>query len=137
MARILAELEITGVWERGIPNRERIAIKVKEPLDLSNYILVLGIPIAEQIAVPLEDHAFYFGKETIYPPHWIIIYTGPGDRKLTHMQDSREPALVLHWGKPTTILNDERIVPVLISFEGILVGPHSQALRLIDKTGKT
>lgn len=124
MLRILEELQIIGVWDRGVPNQERIAIKATQETDLSNYLLFLGVPLGQQFAFPLNEDLFWFGKEIIVPPTWVIVYTGPGERKITTMRDSREPALVLHWGKKTTILGHPNVVPVLVSLEGVLVAPH-------------
>lgn len=130
LLRILEEFEIVGVWERGVPNKERIAIKAKQSVDLSNYLLFLGVPLSDQTAFPLTTDIFWFGKEIVDSGTWVILYTGPGDRKYTKMESIGEPALVLHWGKKTTILNSENIVPVMVSLEGVLVGPHPPFLEL-------
>lgn len=130
MLRVLYELEIAGIWDRGIPNKERIAIRATQEVDLSNYLLFLGVPVADQAAIPLTTDLFWFGKEIVVPPTWVIVYTGPGERKITSMKDSNEPALVLHWGKLNTVLNNTNVVPIIVSLEGVLVGPHSSYLKL-------
>lgn len=130
MFRLLEELEIVGVWDRGTPNKERIAIRTRAEVNLGNYLLFLGIPTGDQSAIPLTADLFWFGNEIVATSTWVIIYTGPGKPKITKMQHSQEPALVLHWGKPITILNNTNVVPVIVSLEGVLVGPHPGYLRL-------
>ena len=133
MLRILDELSIIDVWERGVPNRERIAIKAVNEVDLSNYLLFLGLPLADQLVFPLNEHLFWFGKEIVVPPTWVIVYTGPGERKITTMKHTGEPALVLHWGKKHTVLNDPDVAPVVVGLEGVLVGPRRSYLSLPQK----
>jgi hypothetical protein len=128
MIPLIEEIVIQGVYDRGVPNKERIALKVLESVDLSRCLLLLGFPINPTSAYPLKNHVFLLGQEQVVPPHWILIYTGPGERKLTREVHSREPALVLHLGEARTILHDERVAPILISVDGILVGSAPQLL---------
>ena len=133
MLRILDELQIVGVWDRGIPNKERIAIKTYRTTNLVDYFLFLGVPVGNQTAVPLTDNVLHLGQSimgVIEPPTWVIVYTGPGETKLTTIKPSGESALVLHWGKKETALHNPNVVPVLLSAEGIFVSPHSGILHI-------
>jgi hypothetical protein len=48
----------------------------------------------------------------------IILYTGAGQEPLhTQTSDTREPAMVFHWGKQQTIFNDLSIEPCLIHMD--------------------
>jgi hypothetical protein len=51
---------------------------------------------------------------TIPPKARIVIYTGPGQKVLTTIEDTGEPAVVLHWGRSLTIFSAPLIVPALI-----------------------
>jgi hypothetical protein len=70
----------------------------------------------------------WLGEEiTVEPPYWIFVYTGPGQRRFTTTEGSKEPALVLHWGKPQTLLGYPMIAPTLFRIGGIL-RPSSPSL---------
>ena len=133
LLRTLHEFEIIGVFDRGIPNTERIVIRVKEQIQLTNYLLMLGIPVGENHAIPLNFDVFWFGDDILDPLTWIFIYTGPGQRRITTLNNTNDPAVVMHWGKRNTILNNENITPVLVSIEGVLVAPHQEYLSIQDR----
>jgi hypothetical protein len=122
MVRILDEIEIFGVYDRGVPNEERIALRVKRQINLRDYLMILGVPISEQLAFPLEGNLYHFSSELVDSPAWIFFYTGTGERRITREVQTGEPAIVIHWGKQYTILNDERVVPVILGIDGVLVG---------------
>jgi hypothetical protein len=137
MIRILDELEIWGVYDRGLPNRERIVIRTKAPVSLGDYIMFLGVPGEGQTAWPLIDHVYWFGPENLVIPMWVFVYTGTGQRLISSEEKTGEPALVLHWGKTRTVLHDPNIVPVIVSIEGIFVSPISPYLGLSANGGVT
>lgn len=126
MLRVLSELEIVMVADAGIANKERIIIKVHDYVDLSNYVLIVGMPVGDHQILPLRDHFFWFGKEVVGPQYTIFLYTGPGTRLATTVQGTNEPALVLYWGKPTTLFHSRILSPAILSLEGIFVGPQPQ-----------
>ena len=135
MLRVLYELKIVDVADRGIPNKERVYLQTTVDLSLGTYLLSLGYPIGNQKVYPAFDQYFWFGNETVAANTWIIVYTGPGDPKVTTMNnDRRDPVLVLHWGKPQTILGDNNIHPFIISFDGILVAETPEIQRLAAST---
>lgn len=117
-------LELITVSDRGIPGQERIYLKTHQRVNLSEYVVLVGFHLSDNYALPLPDHSFWLGAHTVDPEYWIIVYTGPGEAVWTRTSDTKEPALVLHWGKPTTIFNDQRIVPCLVHIDmaGIQIG---------------
>lgn len=131
MLRVLSELRIVDVVDRGIPNKKRIYLQAMTDLSLGTYLLSLGYPVGNQKVFPSFDQYFWFGNETVSANTWIIVYTGPGEPKVTAMpNESKDPVLALHWGKPQTILGDNSLHPFIVSFEGILVAETLELQRL-------
>jgi hypothetical protein len=106
-------LQLVAVASRGEPGQERVYIRANKPADLREYLLIVGLHIDGSTAFPSPDHVLWLGNEHVETGTWIIIYTGLGQRTVTHITETREPALVLYWGRNTTLFHDERIVPIL------------------------
>lgn len=131
MLRLIYELGIVNVSDRGVPNKERIYLQAKTDLQLGNYLLSIGYPIGNQKVYPAFDQYFWFGNETVSANTWIIVYTGPGQPKVTSMANAtKDPVLVLHWGKPQTILGDNHLHPFILSFDGIVVAETPELQKL-------
>jgi hypothetical protein len=135
MLRVITELIIMYIADRGVPNKERIYLKTTVDLSLGSYLLSLGYPVGNQKVYPGIDQYFWFGNETVAADTWIIVYTGPGEPKISKMNDERkDPVLVLHWGKPQTMLGDTRLFPYLLSVDGVLVAESEELQKLIAAT---
>jgi hypothetical protein len=132
MLRILHELKIINLSDRGIPNKERIYLQATTELALGSYLLSIGYPVGNQKIYPAFDQYFWFGNETVSANTWIIVYTGPGEPKVTSMENAtKDPVLVLHWGKPETLFADTKLHPFVISFDGILVAEPPELQRRV------
>lgn len=119
--RQIDELAFIGIYDRGVPNRERIVLRPTRRIALAEYIVALGLKAPGGLVRPLPNNLFWFSDEiTIEPPYWIFLYTGPGERLFTTLQATKDPALVLHWGRATTLLQNPEIEPVVLQLGGIL-----------------
>src|SRR5262249_31570481 len=118
-------LHLEGVWDRGVPNTERIALRPTRPVNLGEYVVGLGVRTPDGATFPLRDDFMWLEEGVLEPPAWVFIYTGPGVRRFTTVMGTTEPALVLHWGRDHTVLNDARVYPVVYHLEGILT-PQSE-----------
>lgn len=114
-------LEMVGVYSPGIPNQERIYLKANFDLNLGEYFIVTGWQITNDFAIPLNLDVFWLGNLSVSAGTWVVIYTGPGEQKITRLTTG-EPALVLHWGKQTTVFTLPQVVPVLIHIDAVKVG---------------
>jgi hypothetical protein len=113
-----APLEIHSVSARGLPNQERVYIRVNTRTYLGDYLLLAGVFLPDGRAIPVPNVSLWLGGETIDSGSWILVYTGPGEGKLmTQMKDTKEPVLVLHWQVPTTIFEAPNMVPVLVKID--------------------
>lgn len=128
----VSEIEIVGVYDRGVANRERIVLRANTTIDCSQYAVVAGpvtVNAGASFIYPARDVLYYFGSGIVYATEWVIIYTGSGDALKTTMQGSGEPVYVVHWGRPTTLFADSRISPALIRVDAIniLLPPVNQS----------
>lgn len=123
----LEELELSGVYDRGKPNNERIVTRSILPINLASYGVMLGRSTARfaadpNNAIPIPDNLFWFGNIDIAANTYIFLYTCGGNFRVTTTQAGDYPALVYHWGKSLTVLNDPDIVPIIFRMDSVIVG---------------
>jgi hypothetical protein len=129
---VITELAIAHVYEPGVPNKERIAIRVDAAVDLGSYAVVLGVRSpGTQFITPIRDSMFWFGSGTVAVRDWIFVYTGSGT-PTTVPPSADTPGVgnvyVLYWGRPQTAFHDPQVVPVLWRISGVFIPPVSLAL---------
>jgi len=92
-----------------VPNEERIYLKANHRVALT-ITAPRWCPACTQRAFPLQDQCSGFGQgnDTLEAGTWLIIYTGSGQRLVTFLRGTQEPALVLYWGRPTVLFTDSR-----------------------------
>lgn len=121
----VSNIRMWGVYDRGVPNSERITLQNASGthLDLTPYMLLLGWN-TEQGSLPVQNRLFWFGGLTIDPDTWLYVYTGPGDTKFTTVgKDNRKsPAVIFHWGLEKPVFADDRLRPVLIELGATVIG---------------
>lgn len=125
---VIWELSVLGVFDPGIPNRERLIIRPTEAVNLGDYAVGTGI-IHDQdpnLVYPIRDSILWLPGFQIEPPAWIFVYTGEGNFKETTVGERKDRALVVHWSRERTIFNHREIVPVLYKLSGMLIGPCPQ-----------
>jgi len=125
LARLAKPLELFRVEARGVPNQERIYLKANQRVSLREYLLLVGVQLPDKTAFPHPNQVLWLGNDTLDAGTWLIVYTGSGQRIVTFLRDTREPALVLYWGRPTVLFADNGFVPVLTRFEmsSVQMGP--------------
>lgn len=119
----IGELVIQDVYDRGVPNQERILIRPTQAVNMGQYGIMLGVKDSQTIesALPVNDCLFWFGDGIVEPQSWIFIYTGPGTGRKTEMQN-KEPAYVLHWGRTHTVFANSLVVPILFRVDAVYLG---------------
>jgi hypothetical protein len=121
----VAELRLFGAFDRGVPNRERITLRVQgQAVNLGNYFLLLGSQRQPYSAMPIPNQSFWLGEMVLEPWTWLYVFTGPGSPGFTTQQETGETAYVMHWGRKGIVLREEHIVPVIMRMQvaGITVG---------------
>lgn len=124
----LTEMNIVGVYDRGVPNQERIVINVRQTLNLGQYGVMLGIKATDGFAFPVRDNLFWFGDGLVFQGDWLFIYTGPGQARTSPVPNTSETLYSIHWGRPTTILNAKELVPILFRVDAVQVTNESLSI---------
>jgi hypothetical protein len=117
----ITELNVVGVYDRGVPGQERIVIRVGQTVNLGQYGVMLGIRGTDGAAFPVRDNLFWFGDGLVFEGDWLFIYTGPGQARATTVPNTSETLYSIHWGRPTTILNAKELVPILFRVDAVQV----------------
>ncbi len=119
----LEELNIHPVADRGVPNRERIAIYVKETTNMGQYGIMVGYSAVNNSAVPYQDNLFWFGDGIVSAGDWILLYTGKGVATTIDWDATGGKIYSIHWGRSTTIFANTNIVPILFRVDAVDVAP--------------
>lgn len=124
----IIELNVRGVFDRGHPNLERIAIYVNSPLNIGQYGIMIGIKGDAGSAFPIKDHMFWFGDGYLSAGDWIFIYTGAGSTSISNIPGGGSKLYSVHWGKPATLFHAAEIVPILFKVDAVLVPQETPQL---------
>lgn len=115
----LEELQVMGVLDRGVPNKECIAILVCETIAMGQFGLMLGIHNQDNMAQPVFDHLFWFGDGLVYKNDWLFVFTGSGKSTVNQSSDGKNKIYTVHWGKGSTVFADSSIVPILFRVDAV------------------
>ena len=115
----ITELQIIGIYDRGVANQERIAIQAKQSLNLGQYGIMLGGKNISGQMIPYNDNLFWFGDGVVQQGDWLYIYTGPGKARVNDIPGQSEKIYTIHWGKGSTILALSDITPILFRVSAI------------------
>jgi hypothetical protein len=110
------EISPFGVIEPGIANRERIALRPTEEINLAHFGIMVALrgagPHGELF--PINDVFFWFGEKIVTPPCWILVFTGKGQPQML-----TENGQILHaffWGRESTLFAIPNLVLVPLVF---------------------
>ena len=115
----LQEIMIHPVADRGVPNRERIPIYIKEATNLGQYGIMVGLSAFGTAASPYQDNLFWFGDGVLNAGDWILLYTGKGQPKVDDWKPTEGKVYSLHWGRNSTMFANTNIVPVLFRVDAV------------------
>lgn len=129
------ELELFGIYDRGVPNRERIVLRAHRPVDLSNYALLLGIRGKHGSIVPAPDQFQWLGATRVEGPAWVFVYTGPGQPTVTLETTTKEPAHSIYWNKPSVIFTDPQLIAALVYMSPVQIWAKDKTLADLQQQG--
>ena len=116
---LVTELAVVGVFSRGVPNEERIIIRANQTVQMGQYGLMIGVKLGQGFASPVRDNLLWFGDGIISKGDWIFVYTGPGNPRVTNLPNSPEKLYSIHWGRKTTFLASNDLVPILFRVDAV------------------
>jgi hypothetical protein len=107
-------LSIAGIFDRGVPNKERIALSVAVEANLSSYVTLLSrYNPGRQTIASGNMTSYWFSPATVKPGDFVILYTGSG----TNASNPRPTGGTNHffyWGLKSTIFDDPESCAVLL-----------------------
>lgn len=124
----IPELTLFGVYDRGVPNQERIAIAVNTYVEMGQFGILLGVAQQDGQAVPIRDNFLWFGTGTVARGDWIFIYSGPGEPRVSEVPNTTNKIYTIHWGRSATILGEPTITPILFRVGALNVYAATPAL---------
>lgn len=124
----IIELDTYSVFDRGLPNMERIAIYAKIPLNIGQYGLMIGIKADGGAAFPLKDHMFWFGDGYLNAGDWIFVYTGSGESRISNIPGGNAKIYSAYWGKPSTLFHAMELVPILFRVDAVYIPQENPQL---------
>jgi hypothetical protein len=114
-------LAMVGVWNRGVPNRERVVLVATEQTNLGKYALVTARR-TNQGYEPQADHFHWFQDQDLAVGVYVVVFTGSGQAGWTTLQGSGALTWVVHAGYPHVLYANTSIVPLLVEIGGISPG---------------
>lgn len=122
------ELTLVGVYERGIPNQERIVFRATQTVDVGQFGIILGIKNSPGMAVPIRDNFFWFGDGILNDGDWVFLYTCPGKSTGSVIPNTDSKLYTVFWGRKKVVLSDSNIVPMLIRLDAVTVAGNQLSL---------
>lgn len=107
------DITLHSVAERGVPNRERIILRVDAPCNAASYAVLLGTSVAGYNPTPFADNFLWIGNGELLARDWIFLYSGHGESRVDNLSDDQR-LFSLYWRRPTTILHNPYVVSILI-----------------------
>ena len=117
----IPEFELRGVYDAGVPNKERVILRVAQPIEMGNYALLLGVRSTPGHVVPISNSAYWFGSASIPANDWVMVYTGAGQGTKVPTEDRKSTIWIGYWGRPQTVFHDKNVIPVLWRLNGIAI----------------
>lgn len=125
----LPEIKIMAVLDRGVPNRECIALRVERSINMAQYGMLLGISLyTNGLATPIRDNFFWFGEGLMNVGDWVFIYTGSGENTFNPSSDNTHMNYTLYWNRPVTVLHNSNVVPMVFRMDAVQVHHTQSAL---------
>ena len=112
--RYIGPLRILGIYARGVPNNERIVLDAEQPVNLSEFGLLVGTYTSTGGLLPFRDRFFWFGGLAVDAGTRVFVYTAPGQFRYTTVSGQTTPAVVYHWGSKVTLFNQSTTTIALI-----------------------
>ena len=115
----LTELRVVGVFDRGKPHKECIAIQVNQALNIGQYGIMLGHHVEGNGAIPYCDQLYWFGGGWVKAGDWIFVYTSSGEPRQTPQQNGVNCTYTVYWGRPATMFAHTSVVPMLFRVDAV------------------
>jgi len=113
------EFGTVGIFDSGVPNRERIVMRPTQILNLAEFALTVSSVDDNGSVTPIPDLFLWLGELWVTPPSWIVVFTGPGSFNQGAHSQTGETVFELHWGRANTIFGSPNLAVSLLRIGGI------------------
>ncbi len=118
----LQDVELIGVADPGVPNKERIILRPWVDTNLQSYVVGLGKDIDGEGFVPIGNRIFFFTQTIPESGSWVIVYTGEGVSTQSELPTTGEKTYTFFWGFKNVIFLNPQIIPILYSIGSMISG---------------
>lgn len=108
-------LSILDVVDRGVPNSERVPIRVEAHCALGNFWLGIGLRQDVGRVFPINDNLFWLGNGYLTPGDWIFVYSGRGAPRRNAIPNQPNTIYTMHWNRSEVLFQSEELHPILIT----------------------
>jgi hypothetical protein len=127
------ELSLLGLYDPGVPGKERIVLRPTEPVNLAQFGIMVGYRPGNGDVIPLRDFFFWFSEIVVPTPSWIVVFTGEGKYEVTKHPTNEQPVYVYYWGRKKTLFHDPQFIPVIFQLSAVLLA-HNPVAQIPEKT---
>jgi hypothetical protein len=134
------KIDIVQIADRGVPNQERLHLRVNADTDLSFYAVIATSLSAGTLLTPPSIYAgakpcFWFNRQSVKAGDGVILYTGSGKPNSTPTGLLFGTNYFFYWGLPATLWGDPQTRAVLFEIQEWATGPQEQSsLSLFGKS---
>ena len=97
-------IEIVQIADRGVPNQERLHLRVMKPANLIFYVVLVSMQYDEKV-VRMPSHTFWFPVQLVNAGDHVILYSGPGQDTSRYADDGHQN-FFYYWGLDRTVWHD-------------------------------
>jgi hypothetical protein len=82
------KLKIVGIYDRGIPNQERLHLNVLAPADLSFHVVLDTTRVGDTVSTQIRN-VYWWTRYPVQAGDWVILYTRSGLFSTARRADGR------------------------------------------------
>lgn len=106
------KVQIQYVAEQGELNRERLVMRVRQDVDIGDFMLVRAGFEGDEVTTDVSN-AFWFPYRRLRAGDLVVVYTKRGSDKQKLLDDGHK-AYFFYWGLDSPLWNDDHVAPVLL-----------------------
>lgn len=128
------KISLVGVKDRGVPDKERIALRARLPVTLSSFVVIpTGYNSADEAVFDINYYAFWFPTVDVDAGDTVLIYTNQGENT-SFRNGNGHQTYVFHWGFPAPILDDAAIGGIaVLELSGWIFKPLSTSPSAVEE----
>lgn len=115
MTQTAGILELVGIADRGVVDKERVVCRTTTGGDLVGHLISVGLISPERPRDgfwPIKNLVFFLPPRIVGASEWVIIYTGKGESQRTVLPTG-EVAWTFFWNSEDLYFLDKDYVPII------------------------